>query len=106
MVDRIWRSQSRSYLRPLPGRLGVKPRGRSRRLERVLTDFGGEHSFARAAGSVLEHYGFAGIAQKVLTVCQTPIARRRRNAESLKNPSLHLDVRAAAVKFRRRINTF
>lgn len=58
MVDRIWRSQSQSYIRPLPGRLGVKPRGRSRRLERVLTDFGCEHSFARAAGSVLEHYGF------------------------------------------------
>jgi Uncharacterised protein family (UPF0236) len=56
--DRIWRSQHKSYLRPLPGRLGVTPRGRSRRLERVLTDFGSEHSFARAAGSVLEHYGF------------------------------------------------
>lgn len=56
--ERIWRSQSQRYLRPLPGRLGVTPRGRSRRLERVLTDFGCEHSFARAAGSVLEHYGF------------------------------------------------
>lgn len=56
--DRIWRSQSQSYLRPLPARLGVTPRGRSRRLERVLTDFGVEHSFARAADSVLEHYGF------------------------------------------------
>lgn len=58
MVDRIWRSASQNYIRPLPGRLGVKPRGRSRRLERVLTDFGCEHSFVRAAGSVLEHYGF------------------------------------------------
>jgi hypothetical protein len=56
--ERVWRSQTKSYLRPLPGRLGVTPRGRSRRLERVLTDFGAEHSFARAAGSVLEHYGF------------------------------------------------
>jgi len=28
------------------------------RLERVLTDFGSEHSFARATQSVLEHYGF------------------------------------------------
>ena len=56
--ERIWRSQSKSYVRPLPQRLGVTPRGRSRRLERVLTDFGCEHSFARAAGSVLEHYGF------------------------------------------------
>ena len=56
--ERLWRSQSQRYLRPLPGRLGVTPRGRSRRLERVLTDFGCEHSFARAADSVLEHYGF------------------------------------------------
>ena len=59
VVDRIWRSHSQSYIRPLPGRLGVRPRGRSQRLERVLTDFGCEHSFARAASSVLEHYGFA-----------------------------------------------
>jgi len=58
VVDRVWRSQSQSYIRPLPGRLGVTPRGRSWRLERVLTDFGCEHSFARAAESVLEHYGF------------------------------------------------
>jgi len=56
--DRIWRSSTQSYLRPLPEGLGVTPRGRSRRLERVLTDFGCEHSFARAAESVLEHYGF------------------------------------------------
>jgi hypothetical protein len=56
--ERIWRNQTRSYLRPLPQRLGVKPRGRSRRLQRVLTDFGAEYSFARAAQSVLEHYGF------------------------------------------------
>ena len=59
MRERIWRSQARSYIRPLPHRLGVTPRGRSRRLERVLTDFGCEHSFARASESVLEHYGFA-----------------------------------------------
>jgi len=57
--DRIWRSQTQSYIRPLPRRLGVTPRGRSRRLQRVLTDFGCEHSFVRAAESVLEHYGFA-----------------------------------------------
>lgn len=58
VVDRIWCSSSQSYIRPLAPRLGVTPRGRSRRLERVLTDFGCEHSFARAADSVLEHYGF------------------------------------------------
>ena len=59
MRDRVWRSQDQNYLRPLPARLGVRSCGRSRRLERVLTDFGSEHSFARAAGSVQEHYGFA-----------------------------------------------
>lgn len=58
MNDRVWCSASQSYIRPLARRLGVTPRGRSRRLERVLTDFGCEHSFVRAAGSVLEHYGF------------------------------------------------
>jgi hypothetical protein len=55
--DRIWRSQTKSYIRPLPGRLGVTSLGRSRRLERVLTDFGCEHSFARAVDSLREHYG-------------------------------------------------
>ena len=55
--ERIWCSPTQSYLRPLPQRLGVTPRGRSRRLDRVLTDFGCEHSFARAADSVREHYG-------------------------------------------------
>jgi hypothetical protein len=56
--EQIWRTNARSYLRLLPERLGVSPRGRSRRLDRVLTDFGCEHSFARAAESVREHYGF------------------------------------------------
>ena len=55
--DRVWCSPTQSYLRPLPQRLGVTPRGRSRRLDRVLTDFGCEHSFVRAAESVQEHYG-------------------------------------------------
>ena len=44
-------------LRPFCGRAGVSPRGRSRRLQRVLVDFGAEESFARAAQRVREHYG-------------------------------------------------
>lgn len=58
MREQIWRGSTRSYVRVLPARLGVSPRGRSRRLERVLADFGSEHAFARASASVLEHYGF------------------------------------------------
>jgi hypothetical protein len=56
--EQVWSSASRAYLRPLAGRLGVTPRGKSRRLQRVLTDFGCEHSFARAGQSLQEHYGF------------------------------------------------
>ena len=65
--ERIWCSPAKSYLRPLPKRLGVTPRGRSRRLQRVLTDFGCEQSFARAAQSVKEHYGFEIGASAVRT---------------------------------------
>lgn len=45
-------------------------RGRSRRLQRVLSDFGCEHSFARAAQSVREHYGFdlGATAVRVVTL--------------------------------------
>jgi hypothetical protein len=56
--ERVWRTQQRPYLRLLPKAIGVRPRGQSKRLERVLTDFGCEHSFRQAAARVLEHYGF------------------------------------------------
>jgi hypothetical protein len=76
--ERIWRSQSESYLRLLPGRLGVTPRGRSRRLDRVLADFGCEHSFARAVGSVQEHYGFV-IGSSAIRTATLEQAGRARN---------------------------
>lgn len=56
--ERVWRSRPNNYIRLLPQAIGVTPRGRSQRLERVLTDFGCEHSFQHAAARVLEHYGF------------------------------------------------
>ena len=58
MSERVWRTASTKYVRLLCERASIKPRGRSRRLQRVLTDFGCEHSFAHAAGRVLEQYGF------------------------------------------------
>src|SRR5712671_1499089 len=56
--ERVWCTLEKSYLRLLPTGIGVSPRGRSVRLERALTDFGCEHSFAHAAARVQEHYGF------------------------------------------------
>ena len=55
--DQVWTTSKKQYYRPLPGRLGIAPQGKSRRLQRVLTDFGCEHSFVNAAGRVREHYG-------------------------------------------------
>jgi hypothetical protein len=80
--DRVWRSAQQSYLRPLPARLGVTPRGKSRRLERVLTDFGCEHSFARAASSVREHYGFELGASAVRTATLKHAQRARVQLET------------------------
>ena len=56
--DRVWQTAEKKYLRLLPAALGVTARGRSNHLERALTDFGCEHSFAHAAARVQEHYGF------------------------------------------------
>ena len=58
LAERVWQTRQQKYLRLLPETIGVNPRGRSKRLERVLTDFGSEHSFRHAAARVLEHYGF------------------------------------------------
>ena len=53
-----WRLGRRGKrLRPFCARAGVEPRGSSRRLQRVLVDFGAEESFARATQRVREHYG-------------------------------------------------
>lgn len=59
MTERVWRTAQENCLRLLPEAIGVSPRGRSLRLERVLTDFGCEHAFAHAAAREQEHYGFA-----------------------------------------------
>lgn len=82
-MDRVWRSSTQRYLRPLPRRLGVTTRGRSRRLERVLTDFGVEHSFARAAESVEEHYGFklGASAVRVATLKHAQRAQKKLEEE-------------------------
>ena len=79
--ERIWSRSTQSYRRPLPARLGVAPRGHSRRLERVLTDFGSEHSFIRATESVREHYGFEIGASAVRTATLKHAQRAREKLE-------------------------
>jgi len=56
--ERIWRTEGERYVRLLPEAFGITPKGRTKRLDRVLTDFGCEHSFMQAARQVQEHYGF------------------------------------------------
>jgi hypothetical protein len=56
--ERIWRDPGSSYQRLLPKALGICSRGCSRPLQRVLTDFGSDQSFAKATQKVQEHYGF------------------------------------------------
>jgi hypothetical protein len=77
VADRVWRTSGQQYLRLLPEAIGVTARGRSRRLERVLTDFGCEHSFIQAAGRVREHYGFeiSGSAVREATLKHAQRAR-------------------------------
>lgn len=56
--ERIWRDSRKSYQRVFCSSIGVRARGKSRGLVRVLSDFGAEHAFAQAAGRLKEHYGF------------------------------------------------
>ena len=75
--ERIWCVGVKRYVRLLPERLGVSPRGRSRRLDRALTDFGCEHSFVRATESLREHYGFELGASAVRTATLKHAQRAR-----------------------------
>jgi hypothetical protein len=68
VAERIWRTAEESYLRVLPRRLGVSANGKSLRLQRVLTDFGAEHSFRASNQRLKEHYGFELNASAVRTV--------------------------------------
>src|SRR5438094_8529686 len=55
VVERVWHTSQKTYRSLLPEAIGVRARGRSMRLERVLTDFGSDDSFLRAAARVQVH---------------------------------------------------
>lgn len=87
MPERIWRTATTKYLRMLPEAIGVSSRGRSRRLERALTDFGCEHSFVHAAARVQEHYGFEINASAVREATLEHAQRARQKlAEKYEKP--------------------
>lgn len=56
--ESLWRRGGVSYLRPLPGAIGVSTRSCSRLLQRAVSDLGMESSFQQAQRGVKEHYGF------------------------------------------------
>jgi hypothetical protein len=59
----------------------VTVRGRSRRLQRVLTDFGSGEAFAPAAVKVTEHYGVEVNAERVREVCLRHAGRMAEQAK-------------------------
>jgi hypothetical protein len=82
----VWHTGDKKYLRLLPEGIAVIPRGRSRRLERALTDFGCKHSFAHAASRVREHYGFeisaSAVREATLTHAQRAAKKLQEHYEA------------------------
>lgn len=83
--------------RPVQDELGVVARGRSERLQRALTDFGAEESFANAAKRFEEHYGWAvgrtsilrlveGVAEEAEEFVKAKLATGREQSESPRPP--------------------
>ena len=91
------RSARGNYHRLLPARIGVNARGKSRRLQRALADFGVEESFAKAAARVHEHYGITlgTTAVREATLLHARRARIRLESEYEK-PFRALPVHGAA----------
>ena len=81
MIERIWRHATSRYLRVFAPTAGISPRGKSRRLQRAVTDFGIEHSFAAGCKRLKEHYGFELNPSAVRT---TTLRHARRAAGALR----------------------
>lgn len=97
VTAQVWSAAHKSCVRLLGTAIGVTPRGRSVRLERVLTDFGCEHSFEHAASRVLEHYGF-GIGISAVRKTTLEHAKRARDLleQEYKEPFRLLPAQGAA----------
>ena len=73
-MERQWRQGSRS-LRPFLRKAQVKPRGLSRRLQRLVTDMGADAPFEQAAAKIKEHHGVE-VARESLRRCALGHAHR------------------------------
>ncbi len=80
--ERVWRSAQKNYQRVFPARIGVTARGKSRALQRVLSDFGAEHAFAQAAMRLQEHYGFTLHSSVIRAVTLATAQRARATLEA------------------------
>ena len=68
-------------LRPVSRQWRLHHRGRTRAVERALTDFGAEESFGQASKRFEEHYGFAVERTTVLRVVEEHARRAERYVE-------------------------
>jgi len=73
--------QAGGGLRPVAARLGITHGTRTPAVERALTDFGAEESFAHAAERFAEHYGWEIGASTVLRVVESVAADTARYVE-------------------------
>ena len=67
LEEQLWRCGSHTQ-RPFCTAAHVSARGSSRRLQRVLTDFGADEAFTAAASKVQEHYGVSVPVSRVRAV--------------------------------------
>lgn len=56
--------------RPFSQSAGVSNRGYSRRLERIITDFGADHPFGQVSGKLDEHYGVSMSSKKIRQITE------------------------------------
>ena len=68
--------------RPVKDRLGIMHQGRSRVVDRALTDFGVEESFGQAARRFQEHYGWSVGRSTVLRVVEDEAESAQAYVES------------------------
>ena len=73
---------TRRSARPVKDRLGITHQGRSRAVDRALTDFGAEESFGQAAKRFAEHYGWSVGRSTVLRVVEDEAESAEAYAQS------------------------